>query len=810
MRKTQKACILEMLVTLHEAHEEIKKVVSRKQYASAQNILSDCQQSAISIGTAIEESEGQDISSISHIEEYCELLFFVYDQLENNSDVNANSIYKVLKKQLLKMESSIKSDIPVRKEIVFFPYKASMWDSLESIYLTAKAKDDCDAYCVPIPYYDKNPDGSLGQMHYEGWEYPDNIEVIDWQTYNFEERNPDSIYIHNPYDDWNYVTCVHPRFFSKNLKEHTEKLIYIPYFILGNIKKGDKEAVKKMSHFCFLPGIVNADKVILQSDEMKEIYINEYIKAAKSYGLSGCHLDRKKLKEKFLGSGSPKIDKLENLQKENFKIPCEWLKIIQKQDKSWKKIVFYNTSITALLSDNERMLKKIEYVLSVFKGQRDKIALLWRPHPLIQATISSMRPELWRKYREIVCRYLDEGWGIYDDTSDVDRAIGISDAYYGDRSSILQMYYLSKKPTMVQSVDIIKSQWDMILRGSRMAVDGNFIWLVMDTMNLIAQINKENGEIVKCVGLGSGYSGDIRMSYSYSDIEVSDGRFYLAPTEAEFIVVYDKDRDCVQRIPVAIPAKYPKVSGAFAHALQYNEEIIFVKMCGTNAIGRFNILTQEIKYIGKAQYRESKAMFGLNSVIKNNCLYIPLLRNGDLFVYDLEKNTEKIVHVDLKNRGLFTLNEYNGFLYISTADGQVLKISCDFKEKEEIKLSNSGCYYSSFCDEGILWLFPRDVNECAIKIELRNVSVAQFKIPKVIYDVKKEGRTLLLNAEGCIMELDSANGVHAIPYHFRNGQQLKMFWEKYDERDDGLKPIIMEGMPACHALNMYLEQIKGR
>ena len=90
-------------------------------------------------------------------------------------------------------------DIPVRKEVVFFPYKASMWDSLESVYLAAKEDPECDAYCVPIPYYVRNPDRSLGQMHYEGNEYPKNIEVIDWQSWAGGERKPDVIYIHNPF-----------------------------------------------------------------------------------------------------------------------------------------------------------------------------------------------------------------------------------------------------------------------------------------------------------------------------------------------------------------------------------------------------------------------------------------------------------------------------------------------------------------------------------------------------------------------------------------------------------------------------------
>lgn len=102
------------------------------------------------------------------------------------------------------------------------------------------------------------------------------------------------------------------------------------------------------------------------------------------------------------------------------------------------------------------MLEKMEYVFRIFKENQDEVALLWRPHPLIKATVSSMRPKLWQEYDRLVKRYLEEGWGIYDDTADVDRAIALSDAYYGDGSSIVQMYKETGKPIMMQNVEILE------------------------------------------------------------------------------------------------------------------------------------------------------------------------------------------------------------------------------------------------------------------------------------------------------------------------------------------------------------------
>ena len=454
MRKAQKQEILEMIQTLHEAHDEVKNYINKKNNTVAQDILSQCQECAISIGTAIENLEGEGFVTISHIEAYCEVLFSIYEEL-NNTYVDVNKVYKNLKKQMLHIENSVKNDISIHKEVVFFPYKASMWDSLESVYLAAKEDPDCTAYCVPIPYYDRNSDGSLGQMHYEGREYPKNIEVIDWQTYNLEERKPDAIYIHNPYDECNFVTCVHPRYFAKNLKKYTEKLVYIPYFVLGEIEPDDEKAIEDMKHFCFLPGTIYADKVIVQSEKMKQIYVNEYLKEAKLRGLTGNHIDKKALDEKFLGLGSPKFDKVNATKKDDIEVPAEWLKVIEKPDGSWKKIIFYNTGIAALLENEEKMLEKIKYAFEVFKENMDDVALLWRPHPLIPNTIKSMKPHLWAEYESIVNEYKSQEWGIYDDTADLDRAIAISDAYYGDGSSVVQLCQETGMPVMIQNVEIL-------------------------------------------------------------------------------------------------------------------------------------------------------------------------------------------------------------------------------------------------------------------------------------------------------------------------------------------------------------------
>lgn len=330
------------------------------------------------------------------------------------------------------------------------PYKASMWDSLESVWQAASEDPCCDAYVIPIPYYDKRPDGSIGQMHYEFDQYPEYVPVTRYEEYNFEARQPDMIFIHNPYDECNYVTSVHPFFYSRNLKRFTEKLVYIPYFVLGDIDPDNPEALKGIEPFCMVPGVLHADQVIVQSENMKKAYAKILSSAFEKQGLGKAYWEAK-----IQGLGSPKLDKALCTGEKMVEIPEEWRQLVEKPDGSRKKIIFYNTGISALLKHSERYLQKLRDVLKTFYENREDVTLLWRPHPLLKATIESMRPQLCEEYQKIVERYQAEGWGIYDDTADMDRALAISDAYYGDGSSIVHLCKEKGIPVMIQNMEIL-------------------------------------------------------------------------------------------------------------------------------------------------------------------------------------------------------------------------------------------------------------------------------------------------------------------------------------------------------------------
>ncbi|MBD5462859.1 MAG: hypothetical protein HDR24_07350 [Lachnospiraceae bacterium] len=453
MRRQHREQILEMLCALSEAHDEIKSYLDNKTVQLADDLLIQCQEAAINIGNLIETSEGEGFVTVSLLEQYCETVFAIHEEIISTTvgAIYPDKTINQLNDVLIKIENSVKNDIHIRKEVVFLPYKASMWDSLESVWRAVDADPDCDAYVIPIPYYDRNPDGSLREKHYEGKEYPKDVPVIWYGDYNFEERRPDEIYIHNPYDASNIITSVEPYFYSSNLKQYTDKLVYIPYFVLTEVDPNDQSAVETVAHFVMVPGVINADKVIVQSENMRQVYIDVLSKEA------GEHT-RKIWEDKIFGTGSPKFDKVANIKKEDVEIPEEWLTIIRKPDGTWKKVIMYNNSVGALLEHSDKMLDKMKNVFRAFKENKDKVVLLWRPHPLIKATVASMRPRLWIEYDKLVKKYIEDGWGIYDDTADLGRAIAISDAYYGDQSSVVQLCQKAGMPVMIQRVEEVRNE----------------------------------------------------------------------------------------------------------------------------------------------------------------------------------------------------------------------------------------------------------------------------------------------------------------------------------------------------------------
>lgn len=557
MRKFQKQQLKEIIQSLHEMHYQIEKKLEQKDFETVGQALNDCQMVAIQVGEAIEQIEGEGTEAVAYLEQYCERIYQASIQM---AEITSQKIYKHLEEMLIKAENAIQH-MAERTEVVFLPYKISMWDSLESVWMAAEADSNCDAYVIPIPYYSKNPDGSFKEEHYEGNLYPDYVPVVHYNDYDFAQHCPDAIFIHNPYDQFNNVTSVHPFFYSKNLRKFTNKLVYIPYYATAG---GMSEAQSA------LPSYYYVDYIIVQAEKYRKYF------------------DANLPEEKFLPLGSPKFDKVIRTCKNPPEPPAAW-----KKKMAGKKVYFYNTSLNGMLANTVNFLKKMEYVFQCFADRKD-VCLVWRPHPLLESTFASMRAGYKPIYDALKKYYLESDFGIYDDTPEITNTIALCDAYIGDDgTSVTSLFGVAGKPLFILNNNIHTlpdaDDWKgVVYQTPFQTLDG-----VYHNKYCITQGNK----------LYCSPNDDLHYEYFCNLSEYAGGgyynraldygdKIYVFPNNAQHILAVSQNKK-IRKIELK---KEVEQSGAFSDLWIYGD-YAFLLPNRYSSLVRFHMKTEEILYL---------------------------------------------------------------------------------------------------------------------------------------------------------------------------------------------------------------------
>lgn len=660
MRRKQKQRVEELFGQMKAENDRIRDCIEQKEISSVKQLLEECQNTAISLGTFIERVEGEGHPTVSLLEEYCELIYRMHentaDETEPNktgsdtaefgsnktipnvaeSDINTganiNHEYQIIGQQLSKISDSIDQDIRIRLEVVFLPYKASMWDSLESVWQAADADPDCDAYVIPIPYFERNQDRSFREMHYEAEQFPDEVPITKYTEYNIEKNQPDMVFIHNPYDGANFVTSVHPFFYSDNLKKYTDCLVYIPYYATTGGMSEDQE---------LCPVYIHADYIVIQSKGIR------------------AYFDKRIPDRKFLALGSPKFDSVIH-KCQNPPLPSkEWAEKIQD-----RKVYFYNTSLSGMLANTDGFLKKMRYVFDVFKGRKDA-CLLWRPHPLMESTLDSLRKTYRPLYETLKREFIEKNIGILDTTADIEKTIALSDVYIGDSgTSVTSLFGVVGKPMFILNNYINTLPEEDDWRGERIELQfdrwGNDRYQITRTNQLWFSENNDY-HYKFYMDLETGYSGG---AYYQKAIEIKDAVYVVPGNAQNLLIIKDK-----QIRKIELETKINQI-GAFCGYF-YNEKYLFLYPYKYPFLIRFDIETEE--------------MTGVNGIAQFNV-----------------KNIAGEWHVGrtalYKNELIFASPEENQFVFMDIDTLKVRMLKCDTDAIHGV--------YAIVNDEDDLWLLP--------------------------------------------------------------------------------------------------------
>ena len=475
MRRYLKKKTLDWMKLMQRSLAAVRKLISENRLELAYNLIVEMQKGAIHIGTQIDET-GKDLEVVRDLEQFCEEIYLISEkmQLKDNCEENLQKVVKLLSV----IEKKMREDIPDDKlEVVFLPYKLSMWDSLESIWMAAEADEECNAYVVPIPYYSRKANHEFDQMFYEGRNYPSYVPVIDYQCINLEALHPDIIFFHNPYDGNNYVTSVSPEYYSEKLKKITGELVYVPYTMVAVYANAQYAAS------CYrTTGMWNCDYMIVQSEKHKELL--------SSFGFS---------EQKLLALGSPKLDAtLHYMNTEENKI---------RNRAENRTTILLNTTIARLLNSNN-WFETMDEIISIFEKD-DTLFLIWRPHPLLKDTIRSMREGMEEQYNVLLSRVERMKNAMIDMDTEVYPAFQASDALISDYSSLVCQYLATGKPILnVEGKSSDKESKIVVL-------DFYSSYFVEDGMSY--------GEFIKMIKEGKDENKDLRLKALKDTVSNCDG-----------------------------------------------------------------------------------------------------------------------------------------------------------------------------------------------------------------------------------------------------------------------------------------------
>lgn len=331
-----------------------------------------------------------------------------------------------------------------KKVVLFLPFKAKYWNTMEPFWKKECENKDCDVIVAAIPYIHCGFLGDILDIKSDIENFSDEINVIDAMTLNIKEIHPDVIYIQNSCDKYGKTLIVHPDYFSDKLHGYTEQLIYVPWFVTDDFDKSEERSYLNMESYCTMPGLVYADKTYVQSETMRNTYIEKL-----------CEWSGEDTKEIWEGKLYVNPYGIEKREKEDIVIPVEWREFLLDKH---RKIIVYGISAGAFEENGWNLVDKVRKSLEAFAQNKNDIAVIIYQDAYAEIFCRKLDESVWHQYEEVVQEYVDKGVAVLltedEEIMSQEDLVVLADAYYGDTGQLAHEFSSKKKPVMIQNINI--------------------------------------------------------------------------------------------------------------------------------------------------------------------------------------------------------------------------------------------------------------------------------------------------------------------------------------------------------------------
>ena len=266
--------------------ENAKENLVQNNIDSLSETFGEMQQLAADLGTLIENVKGESSphakAVVTVLEKLCEEIFICFQTISAGDTITSSSeILSPISSTLDKLKSALDVSILDRQEILFLPTSFKDWSSMQNIYDQLSGSPDTDLVVLPIPLFTKDYYGQPTMTDAEIIEatqrdkYPQALPIQKWEDYSLALHCPDKIYIQNPYDNENIFLTVPQAYYAENLRHYTNRLVYIPIGATAEFGPSDVTDQSNLKYYVTAPGLVYADEVLVQSENIKEQYVNQ-------------------------------------------------------------------------------------------------------------------------------------------------------------------------------------------------------------------------------------------------------------------------------------------------------------------------------------------------------------------------------------------------------------------------------------------------------------------------------------------------------------------------------------------------------
>ena len=156
----------------------------------------------------------------------------------------------------------------------------------------------------------------------------------------------------------------------------------------------------------------------------------------------------KNVEQRMIDTGIVSIDDME-IKEQSVEIPDQWIRYLSKENGRKKSVVLSANDVNAYMRNGESALNQLEEMLRYFERVKDSVVLWWRPQAVMEKQLLQVSSELAARYRAILEDYKERGWGICDETDNIERAVKACDCYYGNMNAILQPFQNANKPIVL-------------------------------------------------------------------------------------------------------------------------------------------------------------------------------------------------------------------------------------------------------------------------------------------------------------------------------------------------------------------------